>query len=99
MATPRPIPELLPVMSAILPLSFMSFTDAEAGEDPSQQVVARDLAGNLAEVELCVVQLLCDQFARVALGEQPMRFLDVGARATQRVEVPRPGRESAIGRR
>src|SRR5512143_1584669 len=99
MATPRPMPELLPVMSAILSLSFMSFTDAEAAEDPPEQVVARDLAGDLTEVALCVVQLLRDQFPRVAFGEQPMRFLDVGARTTQRVEVTAAGRKCAIGRR
>jgi hypothetical protein len=73
--------------------------DAEAREDPAEQVVAGDLASDLAEGLLCVGQLLRNQLAGVSLVEQPVRLLDVSAGAAQRVEVAGARRQRALARR
>jgi len=72
--------------------SARSLTDAEAREDPPEQVVARHLAGDLAELSLRIGEFLRDELARMPLGEQAVRFLDVRAGTAQCLEVAGPAK-------
>ena len=71
------------------------FADAEIAEDPAQQIVAAELAGDLAEDVLCQAQFLGQQFAGVRGLELLPAGVDVCERAFQRIEVAAAGGEGS----
>ena len=66
-------------------------SDAEAGEDPAQQVIRRELTRDLRERLLRLPQLFRHQFAGALLEELPPRFLQMAIGARECVEMPTSG--------
>src|SRR5215472_6957615 len=64
--------------------------DTEPRKDASEQIVAGELAGDLIEGGLRGAQLLGHELTGTALGELPLRLLDVRPRAREGLEVPEP---------
>src|SRR6516164_402501 len=65
----------------------LSFADAKPGEDPTEQVLAGELAGDLVERLLRGTQLLRHELPGAPLGEEPRGRLGVLARERERLEV------------
>src|ERR1700680_5300727 len=68
-----------------------SFSDAEPGEYPPQQILAGELAGDLAQGLLRGAQLLGDQLPGTVLGELARGFLGVLAWPRGGLQVPAAG--------
>src|SRR5215469_5677095 len=64
-----------------------SLSDAKPGEDPPEQVVAGELAGDLVQRLLRDPQLLGHELPGAPLDEQPRGLLGVLARERERLEV------------
>src|SRR5204862_4343525 len=62
--------------------------DAEPGENPSQQIIRGELAGDLAQGVLRGAQLLGDQLPGTVLGELARGFFGVLARPREGLQVP-----------
>ena len=71
------------------------FPDAEARENPPEQIVRVKLAGNLVERPLRKAQLFRDELACAALLELARRFEKVRSRGAQRIEVTTARRDGA----
>src|SRR5581483_7451379 len=69
-----------------------SLSHAEAREDASEQILGSELAGDLAQALLRIMQLLCNELCLAALRELTCP-LDVGAGARECIEVPLPCRD------
>src|SRR5690606_460432 len=61
--------------------------DAEAAEDPPQQVLARELAGDFTQRLLGFAQLFGDQLARAPFREQSGSFIYMTACARERIQM------------
>src|SRR6202049_2205915 len=68
-----------------------SFSDAEPGENPPQQILAGELAGDLAQGLLRAAQLLGGQFPGTVLGELARGFFGVLACPREGLQVPAAG--------
>jgi hypothetical protein len=55
------------------------FTDAEAGENPPQQIISGEFTGDLAQSLLRPAKLLGDELAGAALLELAVRLVDIAA--------------------
>src|SRR5215469_15248553 len=64
-----------------------SLSYAKPGEDPPEQVLAGELAGDLIQCLLRAPQLLGHELPGAPLGEQPRGLLGVLARERERLEV------------
>ena len=73
----------------------ISLTDAEAGKDLAQQVVAGGFAGNLAQRAMCETKFFRRQFVRLARFEALARGLRMSPRTAERIDVAAAGREGA----
>src|SRR2546423_14392253 len=66
------------------------FADAEPAEDLAEQIIRRELAGDLAQAHLCEPQLLGEQVERgIGAGGLLRGQRQVLAGAPQRLDVPR----------
>src|SRR6266446_2009183 len=65
--------------------------DAEPGENPPQQILRGELAGDLTQGLLRGAQLLGDQLPGTVLGELARGFFGVLSRTRQRLQVPAAG--------
>src|SRR5688572_9474933 len=66
-----------------------SLANAKGREDLAEQIVARELAGQLAERGLCTPQMLGSDLERT--GKVRARAGELGARALERVEMSPSG--------
>ena len=64
------------------------------GEDPAEEILAGELAGDLVQRLLRRAQLLGHELAGAPLGELTRRLLGVRPGARQRLQVPAAGRRS-----
>src|SRR5580698_4180438 len=71
-----------------LPPDVPLFADAEAGEDPPQEVLARELARHFRERLLRGAQLLGHELTGARLAQLPCGLLGVRPRAAQGLQVP-----------
>src|SRR5579859_4932027 len=76
------------------PMVALLFPDAEAGEDPPQQIVAGELAGDLAQGELRQPQVLRQQLPGARLG-LIRGGVEVLPGTVQGIEMPAPGAEAS----
>src|SRR4029077_1934741 len=71
------------------------FSDAEPGEDASEQILARELPGDLVQRLLPAAQLLGHELTGAPLRQLPRGFLRVLTGACQRLEVALAGAHRA----
>ena len=71
-------------------------TDAEAGEDPTQQVIGAECAGDFTQGLLSLAQIFGEQLAGTRQGQLSAAVLKGGAGMTQRLKVTPAGAEAAF---
>src|ERR1700716_2299621 len=84
-----------------IPTSLRLFSDAEAGKNPPEEVIAGELSGDLVQGFPGGAKLFGDQLAGPAVLELALSFVNVVAGAGQGIEVPlargdRPGVQCLI---
>ncbi len=75
-----------------------SLSDAEAREDPPEQLVGAHLSCDLPERLLRIGELLRDELTGAPFEKQSFRFVHMSARAAQCIDVPPPGAERSTAR-
>jgi hypothetical protein len=72
------------------------FTDAELGKDPSEEIVGRELAGDLGKRVLRLAQFFRQELAGAALGQGGSAGGEMTPGPGDRIEMPLPRRIDAL---